>query len=128
MLQGLCLRLLPDNYTVCQVEDPSLVDFSQPCFFARTQDECSLVCPTEKVPDTLRRADGWRGFYIKGELDFSLVGILAGISGILAAEKISIFAVSTYNTDYVFIPEAHWQRALNALAKAGYRIDEVNAQ
>ena len=81
------------------------------------------MCITENTPsDTIERDDGWRGFRIQGTLDFSLVGILAKISGILADHKISIFAVSTYNTDYVLVKEENFDRALSILEAEGYSI------
>ena len=83
--------------------------------------ERSLVCPTDRVPvATLAREDGWRAFRIEGQLDFSLVGILARISSILAAEEIGIFAVSTFDTDYILVKAENLDRALSALARAGY--------
>ncbi|WP_294238824.1 ACT domain-containing protein [Pseudobutyrivibrio sp.] len=81
------------------------------------------MCITENTPSkTIERDDGWRGFRIHGTLDFSLVGILAKISGILADHKISIFAVSTYNTDYVLVKEENFDRALSILEAEGYSI------
>ncbi|MBO6115435.1 MAG: ACT domain-containing protein, partial [Lachnospiraceae bacterium] len=65
---------------------------------------------------------GWRGFRIQGVLDFSLIGILSGISTILADNKIGIFAVSTYNTDYILVKEENFIKALEVLAKEGYEI------
>ena len=65
---------------------------------------------------------GWRGFRIEGVLDFSLVGILAGLSAILAARKIGIFTVSTYNTDYILVKNGDFERALAALEEAGYEV------
>ena len=72
--------------------------------------------------NVLVRDDGWRAFRIQGILDFSLIGILAGIATLLAEAKISIFAVSTYNTDYVLIKSEHFDRALQVLSGAGYQI------
>lgn len=72
--------------------------------------------------NTLERDDGWRGFRIQGVLDFSLVGILSKLSGILAEHKIGIFAVSTYNTDYILVKEENFERALDVLASEGYII------
>lgn len=72
--------------------------------------------------NTLERDDGWRGFRIQGVLDFSLIGILAKLSGILAEHQIGIFAVSTYNTDYILVKEENFERALNVLASEGYTI------
>ena len=111
-------------FAVCQIRDASEIDFSRPfTFAARTDAEISLVCPAEAVPaDTVRCEDGWRAFRIAGMLDFSLTGVLARISPVLAEEKIAIFAVSTYDTDYVLTKKENFDRALETLAKAGYEI------
>jgi len=120
------LKILPQTFTVCQLPDVSGVDFSKEfLFFSKTDEELSLVCETSAVPAiALAREDGWRGFRVGGVLDFSLVGILAQISGILAAQKISIFAVSTYNTDYIFTNADVFDRATHVLSAAGYAILE----
>ena len=111
------LELLPQKFSVCQIENPGQANLTAPfTFLSRTDEEISLVCESEKAPkDALKREDGWRGLRIAGPLDFSLIGILAKIAGLLAAQKISIFAISTYNTDYVLIKEAQLQNALDAL-------------
>jgi len=81
------------------------------------------VCKTEDVPaNTLKRDDGWRAFRIQGVLDFSLIGILSKISGILADNEIGIFAVSTYNTDYILTKADNFDRALSVLEAAGYTV------
>ena len=91
------------------------------CFTGTTDEENSLVCPEALVPDvTTERDDGWRALRITGKLDFSLIGILAGICGVLAEKKIGIFAVSTYNTDYILTKEENFEKALKALKDAGY--------
>lgn len=72
-----------------------------------------------------QREDGWKGFYIAGELDFSLIGILAKLSGILAGEGIGIFVVSTYNTDYIFVKEENFKAAIRALERNGYEIQDL---
>lgn len=118
------LEILPESFTVCKVkENPSsLPPFS---FLARTDEEISLVCPVKDAPkETLAREDGWRGFRIQGVLDFSLVGILARIAGILAERKIPIFALSTYNTDYILVKGKYLPAAREALGEAGYEIEE----
>lgn len=120
------LHVLPQAFTICQIYDGSGVDFSQEfVFVSKTDAELSLVCETAFAPEnTLAREDGWRAFCISGVLDFSLVGILAELSGILAKAGISIFAVSTYNTDYVFVKRDALTRALATLTDAGYAILE----
>ena len=82
------------------------------------------MCKTEDTPiNTTNRVDGWRGFRIEGELDFSLIGILSRISTVLAENKIGIFAVSTYNTDYILVKKENFNKAINALEKAGYTVN-----
>lgn len=96
---------------------------SQYCFIGKTDEEKSLVCITSEVPsNTIRRDDGWKAFRIQGVLDFSLIGILSKIAVLLADNEISIFAVSTYNTDYVLIKRENYQRGLEILEVAGYKI------
>ncbi|NLI54357.1 MAG: ACT domain-containing protein [Clostridiales bacterium] len=118
------LQVLSQAFTVCKLTGSSGVDpLCEFCFLGKTDEELSLVCPTEYVPsETLAREDGWRGFRIRGVLDFSLVGILAGIASLLAEHGISIFAVSTFNTDYVFSRTADFDRAVSWLGEAGYQI------
>ena len=118
------LKVLPDAFTVCKLADASAIDLNQDfCFLARTDEELSLICRTENVPaNTTDRDDGWRGFRIEGVLDFSLIGILSKLSAILAENGIGIFAVSTFNTDYILVKEENFERALTALAEEGYEV------
>ena len=118
------IKALTDLFSVCKVEDATQIDLSKDfCFIAKTDEEISLVCPTKNVPAvTSARDDGWRGFRIQGTLDFSLIGILAKISAILAEQKIGIFAISTYNTDYIFVKEENFAKALKSLAEHGYKV------
>ena len=89
----------------------------------KTDEEISLVCETNDVPEnTIEREDGWRGFRIQGILDFSLIGILSKLSGILADIKIGIFAVSTFNTDYILVKDADFEKSLAVLLNAGYTV------
>lgn len=119
------LKTLNQDFSVCKVTDYSLVNLeTEYTFLGRTDEEHSLVCPTSQVPsNTTERDDGWNGFRIQGVLDFSLVGILAKIAGILAEHGISIFAVSTYNTDYVFVKKENYPKALEILSGAGYEVE-----
>ena len=118
------LKKLENNLTVCKVTDIMSIDTSAEFYFiGKTDEELSLVCRTEDTPgNTTERDDGWRGFRIQGVLDFSLIGILSKLSGILAAHRIGIFAVSTYNTDYILVKEEDFERALEVLALAGYTV------
>ena len=118
------LKKLEGSFSVCQVEDYSAVNWTSPyCFAGKTDEEYSLVCLTEDVPDNaVQREDGWRAFRIQGVLDFSLVGILAKLSALLAENQIGIFAISTYNTDYILTKADDYSRAMEVLSNAGYQI------
>ncbi len=116
------LKELPWELTVCKLPSAAGIDLAADFFFiGKTDEEISLVCKTECTPgNTTAREDGWRGFRIEGVLDFSLTGILSGLSGILAENGIGIFAVSTYNTDYILVKAEQFDRAMEALKAAGY--------
>ena len=118
------LKRIDHKLTVCKVTEVSNIDLEADFYFiGKTDEELSLVCRTEDTPqNTVERDDGWRGFRIQGDLDFSLIGILSKLSGILAEHKIGIFAVSTYNTDYILVKEENYERALTVLASEGYTI------
>lgn len=118
------IKRIEQDFTVCQVKDYSLVNLdSEYSFIGKTDEEKSLVCITSEVPENIiQRDDGWKAFCIQGVLDFSLIGILAKIATILADNGISIFAVSTYNTDYVLIKKENYQKALEVLQTTGYKI------
>lgn len=118
------LKILPFDLTVCKAAAVSDIDQTTDFFFiGKTDEEISLVCKTEDTPEnTIARDDGWRGFRIEGVLDFSLIGILSKISTILAENKIGIFAVSTFNTDYILVKAENLGKAMDALGKAGYEV------
>ena len=118
------IKKIDHNFAVCQVEDYSLVNLnSEYSFIGKTDEEKSLVCITDEVPaNVIQRDDGWKAFRIQGVLDFSLIGILAKIAAALADNGISIFAVSTYNTDYVLMKRENYQKALDVLKALGYMI------
>lgn len=118
------IEVLSEAFSICQLAEGTIVDLTRPfTFLSRTDEELSLVCPTACVPEgTLAREDGWRALRIQGILDFSLIGILAGIAQALAEVGVSIFALSTWNTDYVLLREVHMNKAPPALKKAGYEL------
>ena len=121
------IKKIAHDFSVCKVEDYSLVNFdAEFCFIEKTDEEKSLVCLTQNVPaNTTDREDGWKAFRIEGILDFSLIGILSQISAILTENKISIFAVSTFNTDYVLTKKDVYDKAIEVLKNAGYEIAEA---
>ena len=118
------IRKFDFDFTVCQLAHTGHLDLSREFYFlSRTEEEISLVCKTEDAPaDCLRREDGWRAFRIEGILDFSLIGILSELSSLLAREGIGLFAISTFNTDYILVKKENFPRAIAALAAKGYNI------
>ena len=118
------IKKIDGDFSICKVKDYSKFNFERKYYFTgRTDEENSLVCITADVPDNATsRDDGWKAFRIEGVLDFSLVGILSKISALLAENNIGIFAVSTYNTDYILTKKENYDNALKVLADAGYVI------
>lgn len=118
------LSIIDEELSICKVADFSGIDFSLPyTFTGSTDDEKSLVCPIRLVPDnTVERDDGWRAFRIEGTLDFSLIGIIASISKVLADGEIGIFVISTFNTDYILTKSESFERAIGLLRSAGYSV------
>lgn len=124
------LQIINEHLTICKAASESDIDLSKELYFiGKTDEEISLVCPTEDAPaNAIERDDGWRAFRIQGVLDFSLVGILSKISGILAENQIGIFAVSTFNTDYILVKAENFDRALKVLMAEGYIFDTAQDQ
>lgn len=120
------LKKIPYEISICKLN--SVTDFNLDldfCFYAKTDDEISLVCKSEDVPfDVITRDDGWCGFYFDETLDFSLIGILSKISAVLAENNIGIFAVSTYNTDYILVKSENFDKAVSVLKSNGYTFVE----
>ena len=123
------LKKMPYGLTVCKLSDVKEINPNATIYFlSRTDEEISLVCKSEDVPLTaIEQEDGWKGFYIEGVLDFSLVGILSKLSGILAENGIGIFAVSTYNTDYILVKQENFDRAMKLLADATQMADRYRS-
>ena len=118
------IKKLDYDFSICKVKDYSKINFNGEYYFiGKTDEENSLVCITQDIPDNvIEHDDNWKAFRIQGTLDFSLIGILSQISAIMAVNGIGIFAVSTYNTDYIFIKKDNFTKALKALSDAGYEI------
>jgi uncharacterized protein len=121
------LRLLEGRYSVCRlgaaektpVWAANAQGFSS---VTRTTDELSVVCVEAAAPAGTKCETGWRIFKIEGPLDFSLIGILVSVTKPLADAKVSIFSISTYDTDYVFVKEADLEKAVIAITAAGHRV------
>ena len=123
----LTLELLKENYSVCRLNPnapiPAWCQKGNFYSVTQTKDELSIVCETQYVSENIEVVESdWRIFKILGPLDFSLIGILSKISLLMAECKISIFALSTYDTDYIMVKEDKVEEAVKALKRAGYGI------
>ena len=118
------LQVLGCEFSICKVTCTEDIDFSREyVFIAKTPDEISCVYESANLPASTTAAEpGWRAIRVTGILDFDMVGVLAKITGILAAAGISIFAVSTYDTDYIFIKAGKLDAGLKALINNGYTL------
>lgn len=122
----LTMSLMKETYAVCRLSTaeptPEWVMDSQFFSVTKTSDELSIVCEEEKVPENIKCEKGWRTLKVEGPLDFSLIGILASISTTLAKNGISIFAISTYDTDYILVKDKDLGDSIKALAEGGYEV------
>jgi len=123
----LTFDLLPDGLAVCRLPPDASIPrrAAQAPFVSitRTDDELSIVLPEELAEPEWECEDGWRALAVRGPLDFELVGILAAIAGCLAAAEVSLFAISTYETDIVLVKGEQIERAIAALEAAGHRVE-----
>ena len=117
------LKVIEHEFCVCQVKSIEEIDFRDEfVFVSKTDEELSLVCAKEALPkNPLQCDEGWRAIRIEEKRDFSLIGILAKISDILAKNKIGIFVISTYNTDIILVKKEQLLEAVVALKQAGYQ-------
>ena len=120
------LQLLPDTLAICRFAAdapiPSWVTNGDFVSLTRTRDELSIVCTQRTVPDDIRCERDWRALKVEGPLDFALTGILASLATPLANAGISIFAISTFDTDYVLVKQDRLEQAIHVLRKAGHVI------
>jgi hypothetical protein len=122
---NLALSLLSATFAICRLgpeaDIPSWALDGEFFSVTRTQEELSLVCLQEKVPENIRCEKDFRCFKVGGPLDFSLTGILSSLTVPLAQAGVSVLALSTFDTDYLLVKEAQVDRAVQKLSQAGYR-------
>jgi hypothetical protein len=122
----LSLVILRDLFAICRLRaDESIPGWALSgsfCSLTRTTDELSIVCPQELVPEEVEAVKGWKSLKVEGKLDFNLIGIMSSLSSSLAEVGISIFTISTYDTDYLFVKERDLDRGVAALRKAGHDV------
>ncbi len=127
MSVSLRLRFLPERLAIVRLAAdapiPRWASRSSRWFsITRTHDELSIVCNAAAVPEGVAREACFGAFGVEGPLDFALTGVLASLAAPLAAAKISIFAISTFDTDYVLVREESLMAASRALRTAGHKI------
>jgi len=122
----LTLNLLPDTLAVCRLSpDAAIPDWALASDFysiTRTADELSIVCHQRDVPDDVQREGDWRCLKVQGPLDFSMTGVMASLATPLAAAGISLFVISTFDTDYLLVKQDTLQATIAALGRAGHSI------
>ncbi|MDP9312816.1 MAG: ACT domain-containing protein [Chloroflexota bacterium] len=122
----LSLAILPQRFAICRLEPQAPVPpwcwTDGLCAVTRTQHELSIVCLEVAVPAAVQSERGWRALQVDGPLDFGLTGVLAALAVPLAQAHISIFALSTFDTDYVLVRETQLERAVRALREAGHTL------
>ena len=121
------LTILGDEFSIHRLHHgaklPDGVFNRTPVFVARTDKELSIVCPTSFGVQADESSSPWRALEVAGPLDFSLVGILATLTETLAEVGVSVFAISTFDTDYLLVPGDQLDRATAALRHAGHKVD-----
>ena len=125
-MQPLSLRTLPERLAICSLPPdaplPGWALLGQFCSVTRTPEELSIVCAVDSVPASVPYAGPWACLQVEGVLDFSLTGILAGLTAPLASAGISIFALSTHRTDYILVREHDLAQAQHILRRAGHTV------
>lgn len=124
----LTLTVLEEGLSICRLdagtEIPAWVTRARFFSVTRTQDELSVVCPEEVVPEGISQERGWRALKLEGPFDLSMVGVLSSVASPLAEAGASIFAVSTFDTDYVLVKETQLDLAVDTLRENGHRVGE----
>ena len=117
------IRLLPSTYAICRLDPDSAIptwprgDFVS---VTRTWDELSIVCEEASVPADVKGQGDWRCFAVEGPIPFEVIGVAARITTALADAKVSVFFVSTYDTDYVLVRSSSVDAAIAALRSARF--------
>lgn len=120
------LLVLEDTFAVCRLSSNASVPpwATAGGFFSisRTAEELSVVCRQDAIPEGVLSERGWRCLRVEGTIPFSVIGVLASLTGPLAEAGVSVFAVSTFDTDYLLVKEAHWDKTVAALRRHGHEV------
>jgi hypothetical protein len=126
--KNLELETLPETFAISKLSPieniPSWAVSGSFYSISKTSEELSVVCEQKLIPEDVKTENGWRCLKVKGPLDFSLSGILSSLAYPLAENSISIFAISTFDTDYLLIKEKNFRDAVTILRKYGHRVQE----
>jgi len=127
MAESRTLTLLPGRYAVCRMHPetavPAWAEGGAFCNVVRTKEELSVVCEEAAVPEGITANRGWRMLTVQGPIPFEETGVLAAIAAPLSSAGLSIFAISTYDTDYVLVRDEAIEAALLALRGAGHKVE-----
>lgn len=110
-LFGICKVKKGEGFPEWAVNKDSMYSITE------TSTEISVICPQERIPVSIEAEKGWKALKVMGPLDFSMTGVLSSIVKPLADAKISIFTISTYETDYIFIKQKEYENAVKVLRK-----------
>ncbi len=129
----LTLTMLPETFAICRLSmDEAVPDWAMLGEFVsitHTPDELSIVCAAknvpaeEHVPPDVKADRDWRALKVEGPLDLALTGVLASLANPLAEARINLFAISTFDTDYLLVKEYNLTRACEVLRQAGHRVE-----
>ncbi len=125
----LTLSLLPEKLAICRLDPdadvPTWTSGSRFLSISRTDDELSVVCAEAGVPEEVKSDRGWRCLKVAGPLDLALTGVLASLANPLAEAHINIFAISTYDTDYLLVKEESLPCSIDVLTQSGHRVVDI---
>lgn len=124
MMKNIKLKVIGGTFSICRLPPKAPIPMwaTQNSFYSisKTEDELSIVCPSDCVPKEVRKETDWELIKVEGPLDFALTGILNSLTKPLAEAKISIFAVSTFDTDYLLVKKENLETAIKALENQGF--------
>lgn len=126
----LALTILPDTFAICRLDAgapvPGWALRGALVSVTRTADELSIVCPQDDAPEGVQASREWRRLRVAGPLDLSLTGVLASLTEPLARAGVSVFAISTFDTDYLLVRETQLDAAVAALSAAGHNAAQLS--
>ncbi len=127
-MKDLKIDILPGRFAICRLDaNADVPQWARGEFVSitRASDELSIVCPEVRVPAQIPSSRDWRCLKIAGPLDLAMIGVLANLTGVLAEQSISVFAISTFDTDYLLVKEENIDATVASLSAAGHRVTPI---